>query len=138
MKFNVYDQETAYAILDKDAPYITKNAIDYKLMSFNQMLVYLKDGTRVIYDIREGLIRNAPADPDNLTDDEFAREFSINLRAMLRIRGITQNKLSAVTGITPALISHYVTRQAVPGAISLYKLAKALDCDIADLLYSED
>ena len=49
-------------------------------------------------------------------------------------KGITQLELSKATGIAQSVISDWKTKGTNPSANKLLSIAKALDCDVMDLL----
>lgn len=60
-----------------------------------------------------------------------------NLKYMREYRGMTQNKLSEISGVSLRTLQDYEQgRKDINGVrgITLYKLAQALECKIEDLL----
>ena len=60
-----------------------------------------------------------------------------NLKRIREEKNITQIKLAEASGVSLRIIQHYekgVKDITKAQAITLYKLAKALECDIEDLL----
>lgn len=60
------------------------------------------------------------------------------LKELMKEKGITQQGLSNMSGVTKSSISHYVNGKNVPDNFQAYKLAKALDCDPAWLMGTDD
>lgn len=60
--------------------------------------------------------------------------FAGELRAARARKGITQQELSGMTGVTAKSISFYETGEALPNAKTLVALADALDTTPNDLL----
>jgi len=49
-------------------------------------------------------------------------------------QGISQAELARRSKQTPMQVSRVVTGQQMPSALSLFKMAKVLDCEISELL----
>lgn len=63
----------------------------------------------------------------------------IKLRAMREKRRMTQMELAALSGITQQAISKIESgERSNPGAITLYKLARALKCTVDDLIEDDE
>lgn len=62
-------------------------------------------------------------DLETLTND-----FASRLKAAMKAKGYSQTKLSEITGISIASISHYVNGHFLPNAYTLYVLCCALNC----------
>lgn len=60
------------------------------------------------------------------------------LKELMKEKGITQQGLSNMSGVTKSSISHYVNGKNVPDNFQAYKLAKALDCDPTWLMGTDD
>lgn len=69
-----------------------------------------------------------------MSEQEWLDEFSDNLRAIMREVGITQRKLSDISGISTADISRYINGQQQPSAKAVVKLSYALECNTDDLI----
>ncbi len=64
----------------------------------------------------------------------MARSMTYRIKEMLNEKGISQKKLSELTGITESAISHYIKGDRVPRGQNLVKIAKALGTTTDDLL----
>lgn len=64
----------------------------------------------------------------------MARNITNRIKEMLEEKGISQKRLSELTGITESAISHYVRDERVPRGMNLVKIAKALGTSTDDLL----
>lgn len=70
----------------------------------------------------------------------MAREYKkkypemINLRLMRARRGYTLSELAERSGVTRGMISQYERGYYKPHAVTLAKLAKALECDVAEIV----
>ena len=60
------------------------------------------------------------------------------LRKAMKTKGLTQQALSNLSGVTKYSISHYVNGKNVPDNFQAFKLAKVLDCDPAWLMGTDE
>ena len=63
-----------------------------------------------------------------------------NLKRIRKEKGFTQNQLSELSGINLRMIQHYEQGAKdinSASALTVYKMAKALDCTVEDLLEKE-
>ena len=64
----------------------------------------------------------------------MARTMTSRIKELLEQKGITQRKLSELTGITESAISHYIKGDRIPRGMSLVKIAQALGTTADDLV----
>lgn len=62
----------------------------------------------------------------------------INLRVMRARRGLSLKELGELSGVNCGMISQYERGFYKPHAVTLAKLAKALGCDVADIIEKEE
>lgn len=96
-----------------------------------EMIVKLKDGRFISYDICDKFVRFLASD-DACDEETCKKEFGIRLRRRMMRMGFTQNTLSEVTGIPQPNISDYVNGKASPNFYNVAKLARVLECSIDD------
>lgn len=60
------------------------------------------------------------------------------LRDAMKEKGLTQQALSNLSGVTKSSISHYVNGKNVPDNFQAFKLSKVLDCDPSWLMGVDD
>lgn len=116
-------------------PMTAEKMVEYKTTNCFDLTAKLSDGNFVLYDDASHSIRNLPRDSRNMSEEEFKKELSYRLRSIMSRRGITQWKLSKMTGISNVLLSKYMHGKNIPSAYKLDKIAKALDCSMDDLTY---
>ena len=68
----------------------------------------------------------------------MARRITYRIKEMLGNKGISQKKLSEMTGITESAISHYIKGDRVPRGANLIKIARALGTTADDLLRDDE
>jgi DNA-binding Xre family transcriptional regulator len=109
--------------------------VDYYERKFGELIIKLDDGDTISYDNISKSIRTMPIDANLMTEDECKYEFGLRLQRLMWRSGLTQERLSILTGITQPLLSSYVSGKRMPGLYNLDKLAKALDCSVDDFRY---
>lgn len=119
-------------------PMITDEAVEFYDSGTLRVVAVLEDGSRYEYDELYSSIRRLnkidECGYEELDDELWKNQFSINLRRTSALRGISQEELSELTGISKVSICHYATGQKVPSAWNLRKIAKALQCRTDDLI----
>lgn len=98
-----------------------------------ELTVTTKNGKRYIYDGLTKGLRQLPSRFEDVNDYIFKREFGIRLRRKMMLKGITQQMLSKMIGISQSAISNYLTGKNSPTLYMAEKLSRALECSIQDL-----
>ena len=116
-------------------PAINENVIERNIVNNSELIITLKDGSIFLYDDTEKSIRALPKDKDNLSEDEWRKEFGKRLRKKMNRVGISQNDLALELDITQPQVSCYVNGKVTPSFYIIDKIAKLLKCSIDDLTY---
>lgn len=115
-------------------PFITDDDVEeYREINEWDLLITFKDGRQFIFDrftnahkcVYYGSI-------DELTDEQERKEFAYRLRSLMGRRWVTQDQLADMIDTSQPMISRYVRGDAVPNAITLRKIAKALGYSMDD------
>lgn len=114
--------------------YDAARAVEYKEVSFDELLVKLEDGRWILYDDSEKTVRTVRV--DDITEEQCQRDFGHRLRKLMCLRGITQVELSDKTGIPQPLISKYINGVVTPSFYKVVQITKALGCSLEDLRYT--
>ena len=119
-------------------PMIFNEAIDFYSNGKLRVVAVMRDGSRYEYDELYSSIRKLHEIDEygyeDLNDNLWKNQFGINLRRMLSFRGISQEELSELTGISKVSISQYTTGNALPSALKIRNIARALHCRPDDLI----
>lgn len=118
-------------------PEYADKIVDYYDNEDCSITVILDDGRKVMYDTETHGTRYIASSRTELTDHQIANEFKKRLRNRMRYKHITQERLSELTGIPQCSISMYTSGSRLPNLQSSFKIARALDCSIDDLIYKE-
>lgn len=117
-------------------PYVADRIEKYSFnVPLGELTLKLDDGSTMLYDFFHQSMRRLPSDSTKMTEEECKREFGLKLQKMIYAKGMTQKKLSEISGITEASISMYIKGRAMPTFYTLDKIAKALKCSVDDLRY---
>lgn len=111
-------------------PYISKENVEsYKALNEHDLLVTYKNGTMEIFDTFLNTSRQVNKIKDN-NDEQLKLSFKRKLQTLMNRRWITQEELAKRINTSQQMISRYLTGQSIPSAITLKKIADALDCNI--------
>lgn len=116
-----------------------KEAIHYEPFGFAEILIFMKDGSKYVYNHQYRRFRcvqeaRVIPEPEPISDEEWLNEFSKKLRKAMKSRHINQRELSELTGISRPAINRYLNCEREPGITTVRKIAIALDCNFSDLL----
>ena len=116
-------------------PFLLDDAIMTADIGHDELLIETRDGDRYIYDDLDKTFRKVSKDSNDVTEEEFRREFGYRLRTIMFRRGLTQDELSERSGVSRASISSYMRGKSSPTFYTLRKLARAMGCSIEDFSY---
>jgi predicted XRE-type DNA-binding protein len=102
------------------------------------ILASLDDETKIEFNSLDKTIRDVTRlynHEFNETLDEVAwrKEFGHKLHRIITDKGMTQEKLSEVTGISRQMLSRYVRGTSTPSGYILSRIVETLGCDIREL-----
>lgn len=113
-------------------PSISCGTVKWEPKGKSSILVYLSDGTKVIYNHKLNCLRNVLEYEG--TEDEWKREFSFKLVELMADKGLDQLSLSELSGISQVSISNYINGRSIPNGYKIEKIARALKCSVRDLI----
>ena len=127
-------------------PNLYDQTVDCMPSGYESIVATLRDGTKIEYCDRDHTFNTVTKfyerDSDTEIDEEaWRKEFGIKLRHAISDRGINQERLSDLTGISKQMLTRYVRGMSTPSAYNLSRLAEILKCDIRELCtfgYIED
>lgn len=128
-------EEVLLRNLESRYPSIACKVESYQPISCYELVVKTTDEERYLYDDEWGTIRKLPTNMSDLDCDDISTEFGYTLKRLMRRRGLGQQDLSELSGITQRSISLYINGKRSPTLITLHKLARALNCDIEELIH---
>lgn len=107
--------------------------VKHTQISVWEIVVYMSDGSRFIYDDAFKECRHLPPRDsrfDWIDEDEWREEFTIQVRRRMRMKGWTQKKLAEVALIKEVNLSNYLTGKRLPDICTVQRIARALSCDV--------
>lgn len=117
--------------MSKIFPSIYNKVTDWYPSGKNEIVVILKDGTKMAYEGFDDTIRMIPSEIDD--EETWRRKFSDALRYQMLRSGVMQNELAERTGISIQTISKYLNNRATPNIYNLTKIANVLECPVSRL-----
>ena len=112
-------------------PSIEKGCISWEQTDLFELEIHNKDGS---IDIYNDMNHSLGPKIDTSTDSGWRKEFARRLRKKMAMRGLTQNCLCEITGISQQLLSLYTKGKTLPSVQKASALAKALNCSVNDLI----
>lgn len=101
----------------------------------SEITALLGDGRRYMFEHMKNIVRPLPNDPNDMTEKEFKNEFAHRLFNAMKYRGVTQEELARLTGVTQPTLSNYLNGKSSPSFYTVDKLAKALNCSVDRFRY---
>lgn len=116
-----------------------KEAIHYEPFGVAEILIFMKDGSKYVYNHQYRRLRciqeaRAIPEPEPISDEEWLTIFSKRLKKAMKNKHVNQRELSELTGISRQAINRYLNCKREPGITTVRKIANALDCKLSDLL----
>lgn len=99
------------------------------------LFMKFKNGKKAVFDTFEYTSTAMRYGTNDLTDEQYKKEFSVILRKLMRRRFVSQEELAKRVGTTQQMISRYVNGDSFPSFPMMIKLAKALRCTVDDFYY---
>ena len=114
--------------------HVYNDAVEY-VITENDILIRTYDNRLYAYpNIDSSQMILVTYDLDNITEEEQRKEFGRQLYSRLRLRGMMQNELADICGISQTAISYYMNGKKMPTILLANKIAQALDCATDDLI----
>ena len=105
---------------------------------YGQMRIVVKlfNGKKKVFDWFEKTLTPVKTSQFITDDDDevWKKEFSIRLFRKMRVNGMSQEELSARTGISQVTISRYLNAKVMPSGSNIDRLAYALNCPAGELM----
>ena len=109
--------------------------VDYECIGDFEYRFDMSDGTKLMFDELDETCCSVKTHSNNaLTEDEWVKEFSRKLKRKVRLAGTTLKDISAQTGIPYITMKRYANGICIPNAMAINQIAKALNCDVTELV----
>lgn len=125
-----------YDMFYEDYPDLADAMIDWYPSGQMEITIKVEGGKKYTYDMLTRMayqIRDDEYLDGELTEEEWRHMFADNFNRKLRRIGMSQDRLSDMTGISKITISKYATGKATPSSYNLRKIVRALNCSINEL-----
>lgn len=117
-----------YKYVMNNNPQIYEEDIDhYKALNKHDLLIVFKNGTQFIFDTFANTSHRVNT-VDPTSDQDLRLGFKRKLQTIMARNWVSQDELAKRIGSTQPMISRYLTGQSIPSAITLKKMADALNC----------
>jgi DNA-binding XRE family transcriptional regulator len=123
-----------YKYIINNNPFINEEDIlSYEALNEHDLLITYKNGKKEIYDTYNNTSRriNHP-DSENMNDSQMRLNFRRRLQTIMNRKWVTQDELAKRINSSQQMISRYLTGQSIPSALTIKKIADALDCNVND------
>lgn len=102
------------------------------------ILVTLNDGSKMEYDSSDNTIRNVSKlysheQAESMDEGAWRKEFGHKLRRAIFDKGLNQDRIAEMAGISRQMLTRYVRGSSTPSGYILTKLCEVLDCDVREL-----
>jgi len=125
-----------YDYVISNNPFIEKENIEsYKAINNRDLLINYKNGRKEIYDTFSNTSHYVNR-IENGNDSQMRISFRRKLQLIMNRKWVTQEELAKRINSSQQMISRYLTGQSIPSAITIKKIADALDCKV-DEFYDE-
>ena len=119
-------------------PSLYKQTVECRPSGRHSILVTLDDGTKMEYNSLDNTIRNVTKlysreEAENIDEESWRKEFGRKLRRAISDKGINQERLSEMLGISRQMLTRYVRGTSTPSGYNLTRLSEILDCDVREL-----
>jgi len=126
--------EYLYKYVINNNPFINEEDIlSYEALNKHDLLITFRNGNKEIYDTFSNTSRRVNRIDQTQTDDSQMRlNFRRRLQTIMNRKWVTQEELARRINSTQPMVSRYLTGQSIPSALTLKKIADALDCSVND------
>lgn len=121
-----------YRYVISNNPFIREEEIlSYEALNEHDLLITYKNGVKEIYDTYNNTSRRVNR-IDQTNDSEMRLNFRRRLQSIMNRKWVTQEELARRINTSQQMISRYLTGQSIPSALTIKKIADALDCNVND------
>lgn len=120
-------------------PTFYDRTVDCVINGYHLLLAVLDNGSKVEFCSLDNSLRDVTnvytfVSDDNMSDDDYKKAIGDRLKTLLRDRSIRHDTLAEMVGVSRQSMSMYVNGRALPSIRIVRRIAKALNCDVRDLI----
>ena len=121
---------------------VTEHVVDWYPSGYLEITVTMSDSKIYLYDFINNRIIpiRKRSNIDELRDDisrneeSWRKNFSKRLKIRMSRKGVSQDRLSEMTGISKVTLSKYMNGLASPSGYNLERLSRSLGCSVSELV----
>lgn len=136
MNNNYYEE--IYELFKTYYPYWVDDVDDWRPRGESGIRITMKNGLRYDFYAASKTVRRVEERPsydhDELTEESWRSVFADRLKEKMIVKGYSQQTLADYSGISKGSINKYINGDATPTGYTLTKLARVLDCVVAELV----
>lgn len=110
----------------------SKDIDSISALNHHDLLIKFVDGREEIFDTFANTSRRINHTDETFSDNQLRYDFKRKLQIMMNRKWVNQEELAKRIGTSQQMISRYLTGQSIPNAITLKRMANALDCSTDD------
>lgn len=121
-----------YKYVINNNPFIHEQDIEsYEALNERDLLINYKNGNKEIFDTYSNISRRVNR-INQYDDSQMRLSFRRKLQLLMSRKWITQEELAKRINSTQQMVSRYLTGQSIPSALTIKKIADALECSVDD------
>lgn len=118
-------------------PNLYNRTVDCWQTDIYTLLATLDDGSRIEFNSRTNAMRDVTGlystGVNEMDEESWRKEFGRHLRRAITDKGITQERLADMSGISRQMMTRYIRGLSTPSGYILSKLTEILECDAREL-----
>lgn len=124
--------EFLYKYIINNNPFIKEEDIEsYEALNSHDLLITYRNGVQEIYDTFLNTSRRV-RHIEQADDSQMRLAFRRRLQTLMNRKWVTQDELAKRINSSQQMISRYLTGQSIPSALTIKKIADALNCSVDD------
>lgn len=136
---STYEPKTLIEDFNLRFPWLYRNIESWEERRPGEILIHMNNNKLILYDN----LNHFPYEIrffdkiSELSEVEWREGFSRRLAKMIRVNYILKEDLAERVGVSPVMISRYLSKSATPSSFVLAKLAEELKCSTEDFMPKE-
>lgn len=124
--------EFLYKYVINNNPFLREDSIEsYEALNKKDLLINYKNGNKEIFDTYSNISHRVNR-INQYDDTQMRLSFRRKLQSIMNRKWVTQDELATRINSTQQMISRYLTGQSIPSALTIKKIADALECSVDD------
>lgn len=119
-------------------PNLHGRTVECRPSGYYTILVTMDDGSKMEYNSFDNTIRDVTnlysrGESGNIDESAWRKEFGHKLRTAIAERGLNQERLADLIGVSRQMMSRYIRGTSTPSGYTLTRLSEALGVDVREL-----